>query len=342
LSQRDLSQGARLVGIRSISENVGRFISDRSAEVRPPEKSADWKWLVVEEPNSAAPDTWNPQGTLRNPKEAHAVKGERVEWNEAGEERESAEERELVEEEAEMMVLESKRVEAVAAKRKHARIMRSTHSASKHSIQAQTCKPRLRWPDRIIDRGSRPDHERHRPHPGTATLVTTAAEDYHRYGQPIEVGADRGSDTMAAMPMSETTADRERLAAFDLQVELVTRVGVQRLADGSGSLREALTSLYRLVHTTREVLRGYGPAAPAVQAPAYALINDVLWPFLSKWHPRLSAHEAGRPAEVSPWEHEQAWAEAPRLRAELAALAEPLSQVAARLSAISGTDLGAG
>jgi hypothetical protein len=78
-----------------------------------------------------------------------------------------------------------------------------------------------------------------------------------------------------------------------------------------------------------------------VHPPAETLLNDVLRPFLSRWHPRLSDHEVRRPAELTPWEHEQSWPEAVRLRAELAALAGPLSEIVSRLSAISGTDLGA-
>ncbi|MGH3681993.1 MAG: hypothetical protein ACRDT2_17295, partial [Natronosporangium sp.] len=179
------------------------------------------------------------------------------------------------------------------------------------------------------------------PHPLAATLLTTGAAGYGWLGEPIGAGPTPPADTMGPMStISESTAERERLAAFDLQVELVTRVGVQHLAAGSGSLREALDSLHGLFRTTREVLHGYGPAAPRVQGPAETLLNEVLRPFLSHWHPRLSAHEAGRPAECSGWEHEQEWADADRLRAELAALAEPLSRVVARLSEISDSPLG--
>lgn len=178
------------------------------------------------------------------------------------------------------------------------------------------------------------------PRPAAATLLTTGSGQYDRYGELITAPDRAATDTMGSMPISETRADRERLAAFDLQVELVTRVGVQRLAADSGSLREALDSLHGLFRTTRDVLRGYGPVAPAIHQPADTLLDVVLRPFLSRWHPRLSAHEAGRPADRSPWEHEQRWPEAAQLRTELAALAAPLNEIAAQLSAISGTELG--
>ncbi|MFE0250340.1 hypothetical protein [Streptomyces sp. NPDC059010] len=47
------------------------------------------------------------------------------------------------------------------------------------------------------------------------------------------------------------------MAAYDIQVELVTRIGVQELAPGTGSLREALASLKSLIDFTRATLHTY-------------------------------------------------------------------------------------
>ena len=46
--------------------------------------------------------------------------------------------------------------------------------------------------------------------------------------------------------------DDERSAAWEMYVELVTRVSVVGLGPGEGLLREALTSLYQLYDITRE------------------------------------------------------------------------------------------
>ena len=53
--------------------------------------------------------------------------------------------------------------------------------------------------------------------------------------------------------------DAERLAAWELYVELITRVAVVPLPAGEGLLREALTSLYTLFAATRDILRRHGP-----------------------------------------------------------------------------------
>jgi len=51
----------------------------------------------------------------------------------------------------------------------------------------------------------------------------------------------------------------ERLASWELYVELITRVAVVPLQPGEGLLGEALASLYSLFGVTREVLRRHGP-----------------------------------------------------------------------------------
>ncbi|MGP2436075.1 hypothetical protein [Streptomyces sp. JW3] len=134
----------------------------------------------------------------------------------------------------------------------------------------------------------------------------------------------------------------ERAAAFDLQIELVTRVGVQPLPQGHGSLREALSSLHSLFATTRDLLHRVATetAAPlTLPGVAARLINAYLRPFLTTWHPALQEHEAVRPPDVSPVEHERRWNRSPDLRAELAGLREPLTSVAGELAALCGVDL---
>src|SRR5205809_401846 len=53
--------------------------------------------------------------------------------------------------------------------------------------------------------------------------------------------------------------ESEQRAAWELYVELVTRVAVQELKAEEGLLREALTSLYAVFAETRRILRHYGP-----------------------------------------------------------------------------------
>ncbi|MFK8906208.1 TIR protein [Streptomyces sp. YS-3] len=146
-----------------------------------------------------------------------------------------------------------------------------------------------------------------------------------------------------SMPM--TVSEAERMAAFDLQVELVSRIGVQRLPADSGSLREALTSLNSLFPFTRDTLRRYSVGlepgtAPNVQSAADRLLNEVLRPFTTRWHPLLMAWEARRPPHLSPLDHERTWDHADAFRTDLNGLREPLRAVTASLAEISGAEFG--
>lgn len=113
--------------------------------------------------------------------------------------------------------------------------------------------------------------------------------------------------------------DTTQQVAWQLFVDSVTRVSVQRLKEDEGLLREALTSLYGLFSTTRDALRGSRPTVHGtgvtVEHLAVRLLNQELRPFLSKWHPRLLAFETEHPGLP-----ESEWPDAARCRAELAAV----------------------
>ncbi|MFI1183801.1 TIR domain-containing protein [Streptomyces sp. NPDC020799] len=204
---------------------------------------------------------------------------------------------------------------------------------------------------------------RHDPEPARAeqlrhavlqTLRTPYGTTLERIGgRPGVTGTStRESQMRPYMPAQRDAApsELERMAAFDIQVELATRIGVQELAPGSGSLREALGSLHAMFPFTRSTLRHYSinlaadqPAAKGVRTVhgiAYDLLNRILRPFTSEWHPRLAAHEALCPEGASPVAHEQSWADAPALRTALAELRAPLLSVVAELAEISGADFG--
>ena len=90
--------------------------------------------------------------------------------------------------------------------------------------------------------------------------------------------------------------EAEARAAWALYVEYSTRIAGIYLPEGLGSPREALTSLYSLFATTREVLREGGPeiaqGADALGPLAIRALNDGVRPFLVRWHTALSAREA--------------------------------------------------
>lgn len=119
--------------------------------------------------------------------------------------------------------------------------------------------------------------------------------------------------------------DSERRAAWEMYVELVTRISVVELRPNEGLLREALSSLYALFDITRKILRQYGPTIAQPKGNgnlsfgylAVAILNGVLRPILARWHPMLLDYETRRPEGVSAAQHEHAWERNAELRQEL-------------------------
>lgn len=134
----------------------------------------------------------------------------------------------------------------------------------------------------------------------------------------------------------------ERDAAWEMYVELITRISVVELGRDEGLLREALTSLYSLFNTTRGILRRYGPAV-ARPAPgsavsfghlAVSILNGALRPLLAEWHPRLEDREFSRPANISRLDWERSWDRHSDLRAAIAAVRQTLAAYAGVLGEV--------
>jgi hypothetical protein len=138
--------------------------------------------------------------------------------------------------------------------------------------------------------------------------------------------------------------ESERTAAWEMYVELVTRISVAELKPGEGSLREALSSLYTLFGTTREILRKYGPSVAQPKGNdkvsfgylAVSILNVVLRPVLAKWHPLLLEHESAKDASLSALEHERQWERYEELRKVLNDLRVTLKEYADALAEAAG------
>ena len=140
-------------------------------------------------------------------------------------------------------------------------------------------------------------------------------------------------------------ADRsQQKAAWELYVELVTRISVQPLGSSEGLAREALSSLHAIFAETRKILRSHGPrVAEPLQKEALsfgeislAILNHALRPFLAKWHPELLAHEEKRTKGVSQRENELHWQHHDAFRKELEELRVRLSEYASLLAKAAG------
>ena len=126
--------------------------------------------------------------------------------------------------------------------------------------------------------------------------------------------------------------DSDQRAAWELYIELVTRIATQELEDDEGLLREALSSLYAMFGETRKILRQHGPSVGRPKKSgslslgqiAVDILNCYLRPVLAYWHPELRAYEETRDSHISPVEHERKWARATELRKVLKLMQQTL------------------
>jgi hypothetical protein len=81
--------------------------------------------------------------------------------------------------------------------------------------------------------------------------------------------------------------DVDRNAAWELYIEMLTRIATQYLSPDDGDEKTALDSLYQLFPLTREILKRQGSAAGEFAKLAIPVLNQVIRPFTARWH-RLS------------------------------------------------------
>ena len=85
--------------------------------------------------------------------------------------------------------------------------------------------------------------------------------------------------------------DADREAAWELYIELLTRIATQPLSADTGDEKVALDSIYSLFPVTRTVLKNKGRQCVRFTQVAIIVLNQVVRPFTAKWH-RLSIQGA--------------------------------------------------
>ena len=78
--------------------------------------------------------------------------------------------------------------------------------------------------------------------------------------------------------------DDDMTAAWDMYVELITRITTQPLDDTTGDEETALNSVYQLFPITRDILKNKGRNAENFTKIAVIVLNQIVRPFTAKWH----------------------------------------------------------
>ena len=120
--------------------------------------------------------------------------------------------------------------------------------------------------------------------------------------------------------------DPDRAAAWELYIELLTRITTQHLPPEDGDEKTALDSVHALFPLTREILRRHGSGCGEFAKLAIPVLNQVIRPFTAKWH-KLSLAGAFKQS-----------ARCAEFRQELAALQAQLRNYTRALAALADVE----
>ena len=93
------------------------------------------------------------------------------------------------------------------------------------------------------------------------------------------------------LEMEWQPSDYDKDAAWDLYIELLTRVATQYLHPDHGDEETALRSIHNLFGLTREVIKRKGRHCIEFTKIAVVILNQIIRPFTAKWH-KLSIQKA--------------------------------------------------
>jgi len=88
---------------------------------------------------------------------------------------------------------------------------------------------------------------------------------------------------------SPQEADKD--AAWDMYIELLTRITTQPLSDDDGIEQTALESVYNIFGITREIIKHHGRDCVGFARIAIVILNQIIRPFTAHWH-KLSSEGA--------------------------------------------------
>lgn len=132
--------------------------------------------------------------------------------------------------------------------------------------------------------------------------------------------------TAPFLEMEWKPQDEDKAAAWELYIELLTRIATQPLDAEHGDEKTALDSVFSLFAITRQVLKNNTRNCTEFTKIAIVVLNQVVRPFTAKWH-RLSLLGAfGEPEKCK------------QFRGELEELQETLRKYTKMLASMAGVE----
>ena len=86
------------------------------------------------------------------------------------------------------------------------------------------------------------------------------------------------------LEMEWNPSDPDKDAAWELYIELLTRITTQPLKDTHGDEKTALESIYSMFSLTRSIIKTHGRGCIEFTKIAIVVLNQIVRPFTAKWH----------------------------------------------------------
>lgn len=133
--------------------------------------------------------------------------------------------------------------------------------------------------------------------------------------------------TAPFLEMEWNPSEPDRDAAWQLYVELLTRITTQTLAPNDGDEAAALDSIYSLFPTTRAIIKDTGRGCVEFTKIAVVVLNQRVRPFTAKWHRKSLAGDLAKSAAAQA-----------EFRKELGALQRTLTNYSRMLADMAGVE----
>lgn len=128
------------------------------------------------------------------------------------------------------------------------------------------------------------------------------------------------------LEMEWNPSEPDKNAAWDLYIELLTRITAQKLEMEHGDEHTALTSVFSLFATTRQIIKDNGKDCIEFTKIAVVILNQKIRPFTAKWHKVAVANGFEDPDDCT------------KFREELTELQAVLSVYTQMLAEIAGVE----
>lgn len=89
------------------------------------------------------------------------------------------------------------------------------------------------------------------------------------------------------LEMEWSPQEADKNAAWELYIEMLTRIATQYLEPEEGDEATALESIHKLFELTRNIIKTYGRECFEFTKIAIVVLNQIIRPFTAKWHREL-------------------------------------------------------